>query len=58
MEQIVQDGMQRIEIHLISTTNKTQQPTCLPNIDVNLKDANYSHSKMKTNEFREREKSI
>jgi hypothetical protein len=57
MQQIVQDGIQHIKIHLISTVNKTQQLKCLPNIDVDLKDINLSHSKMKTNESREREKS-
>jgi hypothetical protein len=30
MEQIVQDGIQRMKIHLISITTITQQPTCLP----------------------------
>ena len=53
----VEYGIQRIKIHLISTANKTQQSKCLPNIDVDLKDTNLSHSKMKTNDSREREKS-
>ena len=40
----VEYGIQRIKIHLISTANKTQQSKCLPNIDVDLKDTNLSHS--------------
>jgi hypothetical protein len=58
MQQIVQDGIRRIKIYLISTENKTQQLKCLPNINVDLKDTNLSHSKIKLNEFRVREKSI
>ena len=50
MEQIVQYDIQRIKIHLISTANKSQLK-CLPNIDVDLKDTNLSHSKMKTNNY-------
>jgi hypothetical protein len=53
---MVQYNSQRIIIHLISIANKTQQPKCLPNIAVNFKDTNLSHSKMKTNNVSKREK--